>query len=345
MLTLPVFFSFLLSTACSVLAGFNPNSKSNIVLYWGQNSAGQQSTQTRLSYYCNNGDVDVVLLAFLLRFNGAGGSPVMNFANQGDRCTVFPGTETFSCPEIEADIKTCQSQGKTIILSLGGDSYTEGGYPTADAAREGAAKIWASFGPVQSGSSALRPFGTAVVDGFDFDFEANVNNMAVWANRMRELMNAAGGRKYYLTAAPQCPFPDWYNKDILDNVPLDWLNVQFYNNYCGVNSFQSGAAEQPNFNFKTWDEWARGTSKNRNMKVLVGVPANSRAAGAGHYISPEQLRPVLEFSKQFSSFAGVMMWDASQAYTNGNFIGDVKGILRAFVKRGMRWGWRVEAGA
>lgn len=45
--------------------------------------------------------VKVILLAFLLRFNGAGGQPVMNFANQGDKCTTFAGTETFSCPEIE----------------------------------------------------------------------------------------------------------------------------------------------------------------------------------------------------------------------------------------------------
>jgi chitinase len=49
-------------------------------------------------------DVDIIILAFLLRFNGAGNSPVMNFANQGDKCTLFPGTETFNCPEIAADI-------------------------------------------------------------------------------------------------------------------------------------------------------------------------------------------------------------------------------------------------
>lgn len=64
------------------------------------------------------------------------------------------------------------------MLSLGGDSYTEGGFTDANAATAGADKIWATFGPVQSSSGALRPFGTAVVDGFDFDFEANVNNMA-----------------------------------------------------------------------------------------------------------------------------------------------------------------------
>jgi chitinase len=57
------------------------------------------------------------------------------------------------------------------MLSIGGDSYTEGGFTSADAATAGANKIWAMYGPVQSGNSALRPFGSAVLDGFDFDFE------------------------------------------------------------------------------------------------------------------------------------------------------------------------------
>ncbi|KAF2105555.1 endochitinase [Lophiotrema nucula] len=334
--------SALLAAAVCVNAAFSATSKSNVVLYWGQNSAGQQSTQTRLSTYCANSDVDVILLAFLLRFNGAGGQPVMNFANQGDKCTTFAGTETFSCPEIEADIKTCQSQGKTIMLSLGGDSYTEGGFTSSQAAIDGANKIWANFGPVQSGSSALRPFGSAVVDGFDFDFEANVANMATFSNQLRSLMNAAGGKKYYLSAAPQCPFPDLYNKDIIDNVPLDFVNVQFYNNGCGVSSYVAGQAQQWNYNFDTWDNWAHTASKNPAVKILVGVPANT-GAGRG-YLTPSQLQPVLQYSASYSSFGGVMMWDASQAWTNSGFISSVKSTLRGFAKRNMRWGRRAAAG-
>lgn len=49
--------------------------------------------------------------------------------------------------------------------------------------------IWETFGP-DSKSSALRPFGDAVVDGFDFDFEATVSNMATFGNELRSLMNA-----------------------------------------------------------------------------------------------------------------------------------------------------------
>ncbi|CAI6341219.1 unnamed protein product [Periconia digitata] len=345
----------LLSTlAASVHAGFNTGSKSNVVVYWGQNSAGQQSTQTRLADYCNDSNIDVLLLSFLLRFNGAGGQPVLNFANQGDKCSVFPGTETFSCPEIEADIKTCQGKGKTIMLSLGGDSYNEGGYTSAAAATAGAEKLWAQFGPVQSGSSvrtktslfrnslpihlALRPFGTAVLDGFDFDFEANVANMATFGNRLRSLYSTSTSKKYFLSAAPQCPYPDAYNRDILDNVPLDFINVQFYNNYCGVNSYVPGATDQWNFNFAQWDTFARA-SKNPAVKILLGVPAAQRAAGSG-YLSPSQLAPVIQYSGRFASFGGVMMWDASQAFTNSGFLSAVKSSLTSLRKRSMKWGVR-----
>jgi chitinase len=190
------------------------------------------------------------------------------------------------------------------MLSLGGDSYNEGGFTSADLATAGANKIWAEFGPVQSGSGALRPFGSAVLDGFDFDFEANVSNMAVFATRLRTLFSAAGGKKYFLSAAPQCPIPDWYNKDILDNVPLDFVNVQFYNNYCGATSYVSGSTTQNNFNFAAWDSWAKA-SKNAAVKILLGVPANTGAAGSG-YLPASSLANVIRYSAQYSSFGGVM---------------------------------------
>lgn len=224
------------------------------------------------------------------------------------------------------------------MLSLGGDAYTEGGFTSADLATAGANKIWATFGPVQSGSGALRPFGTAVLDGFDFDFEANVANMATFGNRLRTLMNSAGGKKYYLSAAPQCPFPDWYNKDIIDNVPLDFVNVQFYNNGCGVSSYVPGQTDQWNYNFNQWDTWSR-SSKNPSVRILVGVPANT-GAGRG-YLSPSALQPVLQYSSKFQSFGGVMMWDASQAWQNSGFISSVKSYLRSLLKREMRWGARI----
>jgi chitinase len=275
-------------------------------------------------------------MSFLYQINGAGGQPVINFANIGDSCTTFEGTSLLHCPQVAADIKTCQSLGKQVILSVGGATYSEGGFQSEDAAVAGANKVWETFGPQKSGSSALRPFDDAAVDGFDFDFESTVTNMVPFGNTLRSLMDADSSKKYLLTAAPQCPYPDAADNEMLNGqVSFDIVMVQFYNNYCGVTSYVDGAATQNNFNFETWDTWAKQTSKNKDVKVMLGVPAGQ--TGGGGYLSADALKPVIEFSKKFDSFGGVMMWDASQAYANDGFLAGVKADLGAAAKRAMKW--------
>ena len=65
------------------------------------------------------------------------------------------------------DIKTCQKKGKTILLSLGGAAGAYGFANDKDAVAF-ADTLWATFG---GGKSESRPFGDAVVDGFDLDIE------------------------------------------------------------------------------------------------------------------------------------------------------------------------------
>lgn len=187
--------------------------------------------------------------------------------------------------------------------------------------------MWETFGPKQEGSKTLRPFGDAALDGFDFDFEANVQHMAPFANELRSLMEADKSKqKFYLTAAPQCPYPDQADKDILNGpVYIDAIWVQFYNNFCGVNNFNTDASSSK-YNFEEWDNWAKTVSKNKDVKVIVGVPAFTSAASTG-YIPASKLAEVIEYTKKFESFGGVMMWDATQAYANDGFIKDVRKAL------------------
>jgi hypothetical protein len=187
--------------------------------------------------------------------------------------------------------------------------------------------MWETFGPKQEGSKTLRPFGDAALDGFDFDFEANVQNMAIFANELRALMKADKSKqKFYLTAAPQCPYPDQADKDILNGpVYIDAIWVQFYNNYCGVNSFNKDVSSSK-YNFEEWDNWAKTVSVNKNVKVMIGVPAFTTAASTG-YIPASELAKVIEYTKKFESLGGVMMWDATQAYGNNGFIKDVRNSL------------------
>jgi chitinase len=173
---------------------FSAKSSSNVAVYWGQNSYGQGTgdlAQQRLADYCADTNVDIIPLAFLYQMTtGLGGEPVINFANQGNNCTAFNGTALLDCPQIGDDITTCQNQyNKTILLSIGGATYTEGGFSSSDLANATAKQMWETFGPTsssttsnsttkrQSAAAVDRPFGNATVDGFDFDFETTVNNM------------------------------------------------------------------------------------------------------------------------------------------------------------------------
>lgn len=150
--------------------------------------------------------------------------------------------------------------------------------------------------------------------------------MASFANELRSLMNQDSSKQYFLTAAPQCPYPDQADKDILNGpVDIDAVWVQFYNNFCGVNNFNSDSSSNK-YNFEEWDNWAKTVSQNPNVKVLVGVPADTTAASTG-YVPADKLAEVIQYSKKYDSFGGVMMWDATQAEANDGFIQGVRNAL------------------
>lgn len=195
--------------------------------------------------------------------------------------------------------------------------------------------MWETFGP-KAPSSKHRPFGDAVVDRFDFDLENPAPRMDTFAKHLRKLMNQASGssktksrKNFYLTAAPQCPFPDQNVGKILNNVSLDAVFVQFYNNpQCGLNAFSNGQAQ--GFNFKKWDQWARTTSKNKNVKVLMGVPASKDAAGSG-YVDGDQLRAVVKYSQKFKSLGGIMIWDSSHLARNQGLLRSLSQIIKGLL--------------
>lgn len=229
------------------------------------------------------------------------------------------------------DIPLCQSKyKKTILLSIGGATYSEGGFSSESEAVTAAKNIWSIFGPESSSSSSPRPFGSAAVDGFDFDFEAAVSNMPAFGKQLRSLMDsdkASTGKEWLLTAAPQCPYPDSADGPMLaGTVFFDIVWIQFYNNYCGIQSYVSGSSTQNSFNYATWDNWAKTVSLNPDVKLMLGIPLNTGAAGAG-YLTIDALTPVIEYCKSFSSFAGVMGWDMSQIWANTGYLDGLSSAL------------------
>lgn len=83
-----------------------------------------------------------------------------------------------------------------------------------------------------------------------------------------------------------------------------------YSNYCGLTNFD----DANDWNFGTWDNWAKTVSPNPNVKVYIGAPASDTAAGSGYVDAATLASDALATRENYSSFGGVMLWDASQAY-------------------------------
>ncbi|KAI0688227.1 glycoside hydrolase [Cytidiella melzeri] len=291
--------------------------------YWGQNSYGatnsnQADWQQPIDFYCQDNSIDVFPIAFLNVFFGAGGLPSIDLANtcNVNDDPVFPGSQLPECSFLASAIETCQSKGKIVTISLGGATGAAG-FTSDSQASAFADQIWNLF---LGGSSSTRPFGSAVLDGVDLDIEGGSTAYFVtFINQLRSHMNTAS-KKYFITGAPQCPFPDAYLGSLINSVAFDAVYVQFYNNYCNVGGTEA--------NFATWDNWAKTQSPNPNVKVFLGVPAAQAAAGSG-YVPIDTLSPIIQqYKATYSSFGGVMFWDASQAYANNRFDAAVKAALQ-----------------
>jgi len=128
-----------------------------------------------------------------------------------------------------ADIQTCQAAGKKILLSLGGAAGSYG-FTSDSQAESFADQLWNLFG---GGSSDTRPFGDAIIDGFDLDIEGgSTTGYAAFINQMRSHYASDTSKEYYISGAPQCPLPDAYLNTALTTAHFDFIFVQFYNNYC-----------------------------------------------------------------------------------------------------------------
>ncbi|KAF8350209.1 chitinase [Amanita rubescens] len=296
-------------------ATFVANRTYNLAAYWGQDSVGHQK---RLSYYCQDDSIDIIPLAFLPVFFDKGGYPLINFANVCSDwgSNAFAGTNLANCAFLSEDIRGCQSKGKIVTLSLGGPT-AKVGFQSDSQAKSFAEVTWNLF---LGGSSAIRPFGGAILDGIDLDIESGSGaHYAVFVERVRSLAQGAD-KRYYVSATPQCPFPDQYIGGALNVARFDFVFVQFYNNYCQL-------SDPSWFNFATWDHWARNTSPNPDVKVFIGAPGSPETVGQG-YVDIETLSNIAQVTQsRYPSFGGVMLWDADAAYSNNKFHITIKKAL------------------
>ncbi|KAF7975718.1 hypothetical protein HWV62_8681 [Athelia sp. TMB] len=219
----------------------------------------------------------------------------------------FAGTDLPDCSFLASDIATCQAAGKIVTISLGGGAGTYG-FTSDTQAQTFADTIWNIF---LGGSSTTRPFGAAVLDGVDLDIEGGSSTgYAAFVTQLRTHMDAADKTDAYLGS-------------VISAVGFDALYVQFYNNYCGLTNY----GDANDWDFADWDTWATSTSPNRDVKIYIGAPASSTAAGSG-YVDAETLAGIITGTQsQYKSFGGVMLWDASQAYQNNRYDQAAKSAL------------------
>ncbi|KAJ7851116.1 glycoside hydrolase family 18 protein [Mycena olivaceomarginata] len=272
--------------------------------YWGQNSYGSRGNDTKwqqkdLGAYCEDTSVNVIPIAFLDAFFGPGGVPIINLANSCENAT-FPDTSLMDCSGLSPAITSCQNNGKIVTISLGGDSASVG-FTTESQAKNFAKQIWDMF---LGGQSEIRPFGSAILDGVDLDIEAgSADRYAAFVKQIKTLSMGAG-KRYYITGAPQCPFPDAYLGKALSKVFFD----MFYNNPCGLNHFDDQSSSG------RLGETPKRQSERKRLKVYIGAPASMTSAGTG-YVNASILGNIaLHTQSSFPSFGGVMFWDMSQAY-------------------------------
>lgn len=296
----PVFAAVVFTRILLALA-FSASALNNIAVYWGQNSGGGQQP---LATYCAREEVDIVILSFLYGFP----KMMLNFANACEN--TFTSEGLLHCLNIAEDIKTCQQNGKKVLLLLGGATGVYG-FTSDSEATDFADTLWNYFGAGHSGVE--RPFDDAIVDGFDFDIE-NQNQVGypALANALRQKFAEDSLKQYYLAAAPQCPYPDASVGNVLAQLDIDFAFIQFYNNYCSLG---------PNFNWDTWTDYAANVSPNKNIKLYVGLPGEARSAGTGYHSAADvqaQLPLLVLLSPYFGGFS---FWDASLAIANVDSLG------------------------
>lgn len=263
-----------------------------IGVYWGQGRSEGSLIDT-----CATGNYHIVNIAFLNSFHTARNGPL----NLVGHCDPTTG----DCTKLSQEIKSCQALGIKVSLSIGGGagSYTLNSTHNGDATND-ALYLWNNF---LGGESSSRPLGDAVLDGIDF--------VAAWdpSSKHRDKLAKAlmkykeqSKTKFYLSAAPECPFPDANLQPALNTGVFDYVWVMFYNNpSC---DYSHGSLDNL---MVSWNKWTQINAG----QVFVDLPAAPEVAISG-YIPPDLLRNrVLPELKRNSEFGGVVLW--SREYDKG----------------------------
>ncbi|KAJ5689350.1 hypothetical protein N7462_003742 [Penicillium macrosclerotiorum] len=313
-------------------SALNADLKTNVAVYYGQGAY-----QPRLSHFCEETSLDIINLGFINVFpESVGGYPGSNFGNQCDG-NVYAGTQLLSgCHQIWEDIPVCKALGKTIMLSLGGETAYQKLEDELTAIWF-ADFLWYSFGPENPNYTDVypRPFLDNSVDGFDFDIEHDGGyGYAIMINRLRTHFEEYPDQTFYISGAPQCTIPDEQLSNAISDSVFDFIWVQFYNTpACSARSFFNGTGD---FNYGDWVDVILD-SANPSAKLFIGLPAAEGAAATGDYLTPAEAYLLVDVYMNLypDTFGGIMLWEATASDNNTsldglNYAQNMKRILYDF---------------
>ena len=268
----------------------------------------------------------------------------MNFGNACDGDEYFYNgiqkTGSFTnCRKLVPEIGPCQTAGKKIFISIGGDTKSSGlpdvQFQSQSEAVAFANQLWQIFGPYDPSYTGPRPFGTASVDGFDFDIESGNGAYFVdVANTLRSKFSSdPSGKTYQLSAAPQCLTND-IMAPMIQGAYFDYVWVQYYNTaQCSARAYFD---QNDNGATIGWDTWSAAlkNSANPNVPLFLGLPGSPDAAPS----EPQDYLSIAEATTLINKYAcsgnypnpqfgGVMLYDATYALNNNNYGASIKAAL------------------
>ncbi|EPZ32890.1 Glycoside hydrolase, superfamily domain-containing protein [Rozella allomycis CSF55] len=221
------------------------------------------------------------------------------------------GYTLLKCPDIENDIKQCQSLGKKIIISVVNLGSTTSMKNEQDGENV-ANMIWNSF----LGGSGNRPFGSAILDGVDL---WNRDNQKIGylslVNKLRALMNADSSRKYLLTASARCSYPEPTFGPQVAGLPFTEVPKSFdYISFHAMSTPECTFQNKDLFyqTFEKWSDWAHPLG----IPIYVGLPASISNGAPGDYITVGNLGSALSRLSNLTSFSGITLWEFSADYQN-----------------------------
>jgi chitinase len=167
----------------------------------------------------------------------------------------------------------------------------------------------------------IRGLADSTVDNED----NNNKYYEVLGSTLRSLYSSANAKKFYLSAAPQCPNPDASDPTAL-LLLCDFVWVQFYNNLpCSIGTSGFAASLQG---------WSSTLSSSK-ARLYLGAPAwpdadetTYKQIGTAHGMEAVAQNVV---KMGLKNFGGVMFWDGSEGLQN---VVDGKDII-AWAKSGL----------